>query len=312
MKNTPAIPYKEDRDHGTAAFPCAYYDLNRKSISLEDSFFVKHHWHQEIEMIYFQKGIFHLEINMEKYDISNESFCFINSGELHSLSSDCDFSEKAFVFSPSMLSFAFPDPAQQKYIHPVEHGHLTLPRFIDITTPCFQEVKDIFLRISREFETPDAVMHDGQLLTSDPARQLYVKAGLLQILALLAQNNILLPASPDTDRRIELIKNVITYMEQNLAEKIYISDLAAQVNMNEQYFCRFFKKIIGKSPIAYLNELRIKQAARLLLETDHSIMNICLECGFNNLGNFMQFFKKTHGVTPLQYRKLQKSKYRIF
>lgn len=309
MKTAPLTPHRETRRHGTDSFPCAYYDLNPQQLASGTSFQVKHHWHEEIEIIYLQKGSFHLEFNMEKYDTCEECFCFVNSGELHSLSSGSDFIEKAFVFSPSMLAFLINDPAQQQFIQPLIEKTLILPRFIDHTFPCYEELKQLFLRISEEFLTDTSLIQDGQLLTTSPARQLYIKAGLLQLLALLAQNNILLPASPDSDRRVEMVKKVITYMEQHFSEKIYIHDLAHQINMNEQYFCRFFKKIIGRSPISYLNDLRIRQAARLLRETDHSVMNICLECGFNNLGNFMQIFKKNYNMTPLQFRKQRLTRY---
>ena len=62
--------------------------------------------------------------------------------------------------------------------------------------------------------------------------------------------------------------------------------------MNEQYFCRFFKKALGKSPISYLNEYRIKQAMLLLQTTDMPVMDICLDCGFNNLGNFLRELRR--------------------
>ena len=244
---------------------------------------------------------------MEKYDISEECFCFVNSEELHALSSESDFVEKAFVFSPSMLAFAANDPAQQKLIQPLINGDLTLPRFINSQMLCFEELKRIFLQNEQQLEPPTSVIPGGQILTSHPANQLYIKAGLLQILSLLAQHHILQSASADTDRRVEMIKTVITHMEQHFSEKIYIHDLAELLNMNEQYFCRFFKKIIGKSPIVYLNELRMKQAAKMLQETNYSVMNICLECGFHNLGNFMRTFKNTYGVTPLHYRNLHDS-----
>lgn len=306
MKTTPVIPYKEDRHHGTADFPCAYYQLDYLSPHLESSFVVKHHWHEEIEIIYFQKGTYHLEINMDKYEIDAECFCFVNSEELHSLSSDHDFQEKALIFSASMLAFAVKDPAQSQFIQPLIDRTLTLPRFILPSDSCFSAIKEIFLQISHVFNTSgDFISWGRQHSTSDPVRQLLIKAGLLQLLATLAQSRILYPAAVVSDRRIEMVKKVITYMNQHYKEKIYICDLASEINMNEQYLCRFFKKIIGKSPITYLNDIRIKQAARLLLETDAPVMTICLECGFNNLGNFMRIFKNTHGLTPLQYRKVK-------
>ena len=95
--------------------------------------------------------------------------------------------------------------------------------------------------------------------------------------------------------------------------------------MNEQYFCRFFKKVIGRSPMEYVNEYRIKKAIHYLKESDLTVTEICLECGYNNLGNFLKEFRKYTSTTPLQYRKrsldeienadkqnAQKSKYRIF
>ena len=102
---------------------------------------------------------------------------------------------------------------------------------------------------------------------------------------------------------MESIKTVLTYISDNYQNKIYISDLARQVNLNEQYFCRLFKKAIGRPPIAYINEYRIKQSMRLLENTDIAVTDVCLECGFNHLGNFMKEFRKLTGTTPLQYRK---------
>ena len=102
---------------------------------------------------------------------------------------------------------------------------------------------------------------------------------------------------------MDVLKESITYMRNHYSEKIYISDLADLANMNEQYYCRFFKKAIGKTPIEYLNELRIQRSMRLLQSSQKSVLEISLECGFNNLGNYMRTFKKVTGTTPLQYRK---------
>lgn len=60
----------------------------------------------------------------------------------------------------------------------------------------------------------------------------------------------------------------------------------------------------------YINEYRLKQSFRLLEETDLSITDVCLECGYNNLGNYLRSFKKYAGTTPLKYRK--KSLFRNF
>ena len=73
--------------------------------------------------------------------------------------------------------------------------------------------------------------------------------------------------------------------------------------MNEQYFCRFFKRSIGKTPIDYINDYRLNKVIRLLETGDAQITEICLECGYNNLGNFLREFRKYTSTTPLQYRR---------
>ena len=115
--------------------------------------------------------------------------------------------------------------------------------------------------------------------------------------------------SPRTEsQKITAIKTVLSYITDHYPEKLYVQDLASQVNMNEQYFCRFFKRSIGKTPIDYINDYRLNKVIRLLETGDAQITEICLECGFNNMGNFQRLFKRKTGITPLQYRKLYLSK----
>ena len=115
--------------------------------------------------------------------------------------------------------------------------------------------------------------------------------------------------SPRTEsQKITAIKTVLSYITDHNHEKLYVQDLASQVNMNEQYFCRFFKRSIGKTPIDYINDYRLNKVIRLLETGDAQITEICLECGFNNMGDFQRLFKRKTGITPLQYRKLYLSK----
>lgn len=151
------------------------------------------------------------------------------------------------------------------------------------------------------------ICFDNSAITDDLTSQLYIKASLLRILAGLSAHRLLLPTEKSADKRVESIKTVLSYIKDNYKEKIHISDLAGQANLNQQYFCRFFKKAIGRSPMAYLNDYRIRQARRLLEETDLPVTEVCLECGYNNLGNFLKEFRKAAGTTPLKYRKLAES-----
>ena len=189
-----------------------------------------------------------------------------------------------------MISFESYDTTQMQLIHPIQNGKLLFPRCILPDHPTFVPIRDTFVELMNMCRD-DALTY-----------QLYTKSSLLRILALLSASRLFVPAEKNYDKRVDELKKIITYIMENYREKIYIRDLAALVNMNEQYFCRFFKKSLGRSPMEYLNEYRIKQAMRLLEETDLPVTEVCLECGYNNLGNFLRAFKKYTQTTPLKYR----------
>lgn len=303
--NQTASSLKEQKDHGTSVFPCALYEIF-DNVTWDG---VKHHWHDEIEILYFMKGNFQLTVNMETFAIRDECFYFINPGDLHSIKADPCVTESAVLFNPRLLSFEHYDIAQTCLLNPLSKGEIQFPRFLDASCPAFSKVKQEYLEILSVFhQTGKYVLKDNQTITENLSSQLFIRAGLLKILGILSSFSLLTAPEKTDDYRIETIKTSLAFIRSHYQEKLYIRDLAQQVNMNEQYFCRFFKKVLGKSPVSYINEYRIKQAVSLLLTTDAPVMEICLDCGFYNLGNFLREFKKDTGFTPLQYRKYYSEK----
>lgn len=316
MKHQPPV-LKEIRLHGTKSFPCAIY----RTHPIGSGIFVKHHWHDEVEILYFSTGEFLLEINMDSFLVQSECFYFINPGELHSISAlTGSHWEDAIVFSPDILNFDSCDEAQMHLIKPIQSGSLLFPRCITPAHPAFIPIKSAFEEVMRAFGQMKAVSSpaaasdsdssiteklsvDSSAVTNDLTHQLYIKSSLLYIFATLSEHRLFTATGQNFDKRVECVKTALTYIKENYQDKIYIADLAGQVSLNEQYFCRLFKKAIGRPPMEYLNEYRIKQSRRLLEETNLSVTDVCLECGFHNLGNFLRKFRLYTGTTPLQYRK---------
>jgi AraC-like DNA-binding protein len=100
-------------------------------------------------------------------------------------------------------------------------------------------------------------------------------------------------------QRIEKANN---YIKDNLHNKIQLKDVADLVNMSETAFSHYFKKCTNSSFSDYTNDLRLGLAAKMLFESEHSIKEICYDCGFNNISNFNRNFKRKMGFTPSDFR----------
>ena len=173
---------KEARQHGSFSFPCAFYQAVREINPPGFPFTVKHHWHEPIEIIYLEQDSYQVDINMTMTHLKSPCFCFINSGELHALTSDSDqYREQAVVFSPDLLTFAAMDPAQEQFLLPLSEHKLSFPSFLETDHPAFSDVQQEFFRIRSIFFRENRSCSD-QFTTEDPVSQLRIKAALLNIL----------------------------------------------------------------------------------------------------------------------------------
>jgi len=96
----------------------------------------------------------------------------------------------------------------------------------------------------------------------------------------------------------------IEYIHKHYKETIRLETLAKIENYHPVYYSSWFKKKTGKSPKAYLSELRFNEAKHLLRSTDWSISEISEELRFENSSSFTRWFVKSAGISPLKYRIL--------
>ena len=132
---------------------------------------------------------------------------------------------------------------------------------------------------------------------------------LLNILELIAfTNEYQYLASPNIqnpidDRDTKRLNDVHKYIIDNIHQEISLDKAASIANLSKPAFCRYFKRRANKTFIQFLNEIRIGQACRLLVNENFSVAEICFSCGFVNISYFIMQFKKITGYTPLGYRK---------
>ncbi|UII22567.1 AraC family transcriptional regulator [Fulvivirga ligni] len=143
------------------------------------------------------------------------------------------------------------------------------------------------------------------LVNLDPFNRIVSLLDILKELAVSEEYTVLnvdgyaLEIEPqDNDR----INSVYQYVRKNFQRPISLEEISDMVSMTVPAFCRYFKKISGKTFTQFVNEYRLVHASKLLSESHTSITEISFECGFNNFSHFNKQFKAFTGKSPSKYR----------
>ena len=278
---------REKRLHGTAEFPFQIYPRGAK-----DSLFIPYHWHPEPEIITVITGEVGLTIAENQYVGQKGDVFFVNVEQLHEIRGGQESTFRAYVFPLDSLEFQRTDFAQSEILGPLASRKLVFPTELRSGQPGCAGIRETLALIERTFHA------------QNPGYQLMVKAGLLQIIAMTAANDLLSLrlVPPRIDYRAQTLKSIVEYINTHFTEPIRLAEISAHFGMSQQYFCTFFKANLGKTLVQHVNFLRIEQASRLLRETDRSIMDIALSVGFENFSYFIKRFREVFNCTPSQYR----------
>jgi transcriptional regulator GlxA family with amidase domain len=101
------------------------------------------------------------------------------------------------------------------------------------------------------------------------------------------------------------LSTVIQMMEQNLEEPISPSILAHDVGMSTRQLERLFRRYLNRSPKRYYMELRLQKARNLLMQTEMSVINVALACGFASPSHFSKCYRAHYNTTPYRERGSQ-------
>ena len=116
----------------------------------------------------------------------------------------------------------------------------------------------------------------------------------------------LIPKSPPNKKSKTEIYHLMrakSYMEDNYAYDIHISDVALHACLERSYLYRLFMRHEGCSPMEYLTHLRLSHARGMLKEDSLSISEIAAAVGFFDASHFSKAFLKKYGTSPGEYRK---------
>lgn len=247
------------------------------------------HFHPEIELIYVNKGKGKVHIGNHLSYFNNSQLLLIGSNLPHNGFTDrltINGSQTCVQFGSDFLG----------------------ENFFDI--PEMGRIKNLFERskkgISFGVKSKERL---GSKIEKLSEKQGFTKILiLLEILDELAKSedyNILnadgfaFEAAPQDSAKVDII---FKHVNQNFREHISLDEIADKVSMTVPAFCRYFKKVTGKTFTKFVNEYRIVHATKLLSESQISITDVCYECGFNNFSHFNKVFKEFTGKSASKYR----------
>jgi len=100
---------------------------------------------------------------------------------------------------------------------------------------------------------------------------------------------------------------VIKKMEANIEDPISPALLASEVGMSTRQLERLFRRYMNRSPKRYYMELRLQKARNLLMQTDMSVINVALACGFTSPSHFSKCYRAQYQTTPYRERGVRQA-----
>ncbi len=235
------------------------------------------HSHQFTEIFFIKSGTGHMQIETETIPVEANSVILIGAQVLHTEFSNSSDPLDYFVLGVEGLKISTDRSAEYSVVSS------------SVNSPA---IRLCFESILRE-------MHSRQACYAEICQH------YLAILILLIYRK-----DPVSYELVEPLNSsrechkARRYIEENYRDKITLSSLADNCNITKYYLSHQFTQLYGKSPIAYLTEVRISAAKDLLTTTSHSIEEIASITGFSSSSYFSQTFQKVCHISPQQYRKV--------
>ncbi len=274
------IQFNERKQHGLPEFPFQYYYIDAN----HPQYVMPLHWHGEFEIIRVISGSFELYVDNRLITLNRGECAIINCTAMHrGIPKDCVY--ECIVFSLSML-YKKSNDAIRKYLRPIAHRNVSVSEIPDIKT------KEL---INLIFETSAKQTNMYELEIHSLLYKLF--------LSLYDNDLIIYKERHQNQKQIEKIGELLHWIDKNYAENINLEILSEICGLNQKYLCRFFKEYTGRTPIDYINNLRIDAACYEMKNSGLTVTEAAMECGFNSISYFSKAFKKYKNITPSEYKE---------
>ncbi len=280
---------RELLSHGTILFPVACYQDDFRQVD------VPWHWHEEWEAVVITRGSCEVAAGNHRITLHAGEGFFINSGILHGCwdveNTGCMF--HSLVFHPRLVGGSLDSIFHQGYVQPILEA-----RGLDFLP--------LSPKVPWQAASLTALEAAWQACASEDTGYVFsVRTALSRFTALLREN---LPQSVHCpgvkqQRDAQRIKVMLAFVHDHYGCELSTQSIAAAASISESECLRCFRSTIGTTPIQYLKQYRIQQAAQLLTQTEEKVSDIAARCGFQDMSYFTRAFREQLGCVPSQYRK---------
>lgn len=237
------------------------------------------HWHEHLELLCFTGGAAPVWINAATIEAQAGHVVVINSNSLHAVLRPRDYAKYyCLILNKSFCeSFGF-DLDQVTFKQ----------RFSD------PELSQSFARISSELQQ------------CRPHYKAAVKGEILLLLTQLFrrhQAEVPIPQECNSQARINMVREAISYMRRAYETPVSTADIAAAIGFSTCYLSRVFRDVTGYAVTEYLNLMRCSQAKRLLQTGGYTVSQAAQLCGFETTSYFTRVYKRYMGQLPSKERQ---------
>lgn len=254
--------------------------LSITSSKFEDDWISSPHTHCFTEIFYIKNGKGHMQIESSNISISANNLIIINAYVQHTEISSPVAPLDYYVLGVERLQITSKDSNDYCIFH-----------FPDSNPSVRQCFENILSELKYKNDSYNAICQNYlEILVLQLCRKDHVSYDIVE--------------TQQSSRECNKVKH---YIETNYHDKITLEHLSKLSSLNKYYLTHKFTEMYGKSPISYLNQVRIMACKDLLRTTNQSIEEIANMTGFSSPSYFSQTFQKTCKMTAHQYRKVYKN-----
>lgn len=285
-------PVYSHNPYEKAGFPLLVLDVQRRVCYPDNEGFCVPHWHQEVQFVHVQKGVIHVQIYEEGLDVRAGECLFINRDILHQITEKESCHYHSFII-PLRLLTIFPGSAMEsRDVFAVTNN----PSFTHYVFSARQKEHGPVLAAVQRLD--DLYFREKE----SSHREYALSAALIHLWLAFIRTVPALPASAPS-KEYQRIHMLLSFIHSSYNQDLSVQEIAAAASISKTECLRCFRKFVGASPYQYLIKYRLNMSAALLKNTELSVTEIGSRVGFHSTSSFIQYFRKSFGITPAAYRK---------